>query len=250
MATIENILTQIRKELQDNAPLLGEEEKKRFYKILNSENPDFTSYGFKIPEIENFARSFHQVYGLTLKEGVKLFNHLMRSNVHNEKFLGVFIINRFKKDFKPSIVKTFYDAFIAYCDTRALCDSSMIRVVGPFLGKKSNEKLAREMVNKWSNSENMWIRRASLVILIKITMINKDFDKDQIYDIVDRMRDSTEDYIHKGIVWLLKTCSTYEPDLILEYLMENKKNLSRLILQYDCEKIPKEKKKKILEKSK
>ncbi|MGV9172328.1 MAG: DNA alkylation repair protein [Promethearchaeia archaeon] len=33
----------------------------------------------------------------------------------------------------------------------------------------------------------------------------------------------------KGIGWQLKTCSKYEPDLILSYLKENKRRLPRLV---------------------
>ncbi|MFX1340899.1 MAG: DNA alkylation repair protein, partial [Promethearchaeota archaeon] len=59
---------------------------------------------------------------------------------------------------------------------------------------------------------------------------------------------SNENYIEKGIGWLLKECSKYNHDSIFTYLMKNKERLSRVILRYASEKLPKEKRKKVLEK--
>ena len=57
-----------------------------------------------------------------------------------------------------------------------------------------------------------------------------------------------EDYIQKGIGWLLKTCTMYDPDVIINYLEKNKKHLPRLILRYATEKLPKEERARILKK--
>jgi len=135
-----------------------------------------------------------------------------------------------------------------YCDTWAFCDTSCIRVIGPFLGKKNNQQLAEKTINKWSKSENLWVRRASMVILLKIIMIKREFDEIYVYELVAKMLKQPEDYIQKGIGWLLKTCSKYKPDLIFKYLMNNKERLPRLILRYASEKLPKEKRAQILKK--
>jgi 3-methyladenine DNA glycosylase AlkD len=59
-----------------------------------------------------------------------------------------------------------------------------------------------------------------------------------------------EDYIQKGIGWFLKICSNYKPDIIYEYLMNNKSKLSRIVLRYASEKLPTDKRTKVLDKSK
>jgi 3-methyladenine DNA glycosylase AlkD len=60
--------------------------------------------------------------------------------------------------------------------------------------------------------------------------------------------DDSEDYIQKGIGWLLKTCSNYKPDIIFTYLMKNKHKFSRIVLRYASEKLPKQKRVEILKK--
>ena len=57
-----------------------------------------------------------------------------------------------------------------------------------------------------------------------------------------------EDYIQKGIGWLLKVCSQYDQEVIIKYLEKNKKDLSRLILRYASEKLPKVIRARILQK--
>jgi 3-methyladenine DNA glycosylase AlkD len=124
----------------------------------------------------------------------------------------------------------------------------MIRVLGPFLAKKANEELAEKIITTWSESDHLWLRRASIVILLKIIMVNKNFDADYVFRFVEKMGIFPEDYIHKGIGWLLKTCSKYEQDIIFDYLMNNKEKLPRIILRYGSEKLPKEKRKQVLDK--
>ncbi len=106
-------------------------------------------------------------------------------------------------------------------------------------------------IEDWSESNNIWIRRASMVILLKLIMLRKDFfiSKDFIFELVEKMLQyKNEDYILKGIGWLLKTCSNYKPEIIIQYLKKNKQRLPRLILRYASEKLSKEIRAEILKK--
>ena len=245
---IDKIINEIQTFLKKNAPQLTKDQKSRMYKILNSDNPNFLGYGNKHSEIEKFVREIHNEFNLTYDNASKIFRSLIKSNIHDEKVTGIFLLNRFKKHFSEETVDLIQQVVPEYFDTWAITDTTMIRVVGPFLAKSGNEKLAEKTIEKWSRSENLWIRRAALVILLKIIMIKKDFNSNDVFKLVERMCKDPEDYIHKGIGWLLKTCSKYEPDIIFEYLMKNTENLSRLILRYASEKLPKEKRTQILKK--
>jgi 3-methyladenine DNA glycosylase AlkD len=178
-----------------------------------------------------------------------VFRKLTRKNIEEQKFAGFFFLNRFKKQFNENIVNIIREEYSEYCHTWSHCDSTCVRLLGPFLGKKGNETLAIKTINNWSDSENLWIKRASMVILLKITMMRKNFDEDYVFKLVAKMLKYSEaNYIEKGIGWLLKTCSKYKPEVIVEYLSKNRKNLSRLILRYASEKLPKEKRAEILNK--
>lgn len=234
--------------MKNSAPKLTPEQIVRRNKILNSNNPNFFEYGHKISDIEKITKTIHMKYQCSYKDALSVCKNLVSSNVQEEKFTGIFFLNYFKSNFNQATIDMFEEQFSKYCDTWAFCDSSCIRVIGPFLGKKNNQLLAEKTIDKWSTSENLWVRRASLVILLKIVMIKKEFDDDYVFTLIEKMLNYTEDYIQKGIGWLLKTCSNYKPDSIFKYLMSNKEKLSRLILRYASEKLPKERRQLILKK--
>ncbi len=243
---IQEIVRAIEAKLKEIAPDLTEDQRRRMYRILNSNNCNFESYGVKVAEIEHVVRSLEKKFQCSYEEATKVFKKLMSSHVHEQKFAGFFFLNRFKKHFNETTVEIFYEALKHHCDTWATCDTCCIRVIGPYLAR--NNALAGYTIAKWSQSEDLWIRRASMVILLKIIMIKKDFDEDYVFHLVETLLEQPEDYILKGAGWLLKTCSKYKPDVIFGYLYENRTQLPRLVLRYGSEKLSKEKRARILEK--
>ena len=246
---INSIVKEISSLLLKNTPQLSEDQIDRMYRILNPDISDYVIYGIRMPDIEKIVKSVHEKFDCNYDDAIEVFRKLTRKNVEEQKFAGFFFLNRFKKQFNENIVNIIREEYSEYCHTWSHCDSTCVRLLGPFLGKKGNETLAIKTINNWSDSDNLWIKRASMVILLKITMMKKDFDEDYVFKLVEKMLKYSEaNYIEKGIGWLLKTCSKYKPEVIAEYLSKNKKNMSRLILRYASEKLPKEKRAEILNK--
>ncbi len=246
---IQKVVKEIRKLLLEGKSNLTEEQINRMYKIINPDNANYKIYGVRVATIDKIVKRVLDNYNCTYNDAVEIYKVLIRSNIEEEKFAGFLFLNRFKKFFTQNIIKLFHDEFIENCHTWSVLDSSCVRVLGPFLAKKGNEELAKRTINEWANSKNFWIKRGSMVLLLKIIMVRKEFDKDYVYNLVEKMLEfSNENYIEKGIGWLLKTCSKYNPEVIIDYLSKNKKNLSRLILRYASEKLPKEIRAEILKK--
>lgn len=246
---IDQILNDLQGELKTIAPNIPPDKKSRIYKILNSQNPNFECYGLTMAQIEGVAKAIFKKYEYeaTYDTAVEVFKKLLSSDIHDEKFVGVFYLNQFKKNFDESTIDMFQEQLLQFCDTWALCDSTCIRVIGPFLAK--DDQLAQKTIETWIDSENLWIRRAAMVILLKIILVKKDFDEAYVFNLVEKMLTSSEEYIQKGVGWLLKICSQYKPEVIINYLQQNKNDLPRLVLRYASEKLPKEQRAKILGKS-
>ena len=246
---IDSIVKEISSLLLKNIPQLSEDQKDRMYKILNPDISDYIIYGIRMPVIEKIVKTVHEKFDCSFDDAIEVFRKFTRTNVEEQKFAGFFFLNRFKKYFDEKIINIIREEYAKNCHTWSHCDSTGVRLLGPYLGKKGNETLAVKTINEWSESNNLWIKRASMVILLKITMMRKDFDEDYVFELVEKMlRYSEANYIEKGIGWLLKTCSKYKPEVIIDYLSKNKKNLSRLILRYASEKLSKEKRAEILNK--
>ena len=245
----EDVINEIKNLLVEKTPRLTPEQKSMMYKIINPDISNYVKYGVKVAEIENIVKNAYNKFLCTYQDAIEIFKMLTKSNVEEEKFAAFLFLNRFKKFFNEGTIHLFREEYAKHCHTWSHCDSTCVRVIGPFLGKQGNEELAKKTIDEWSNSNNIWIKRASLVILLKITMIRKDFNETFVFELVDKMLKYSEaNYIEKGIGWLLKTCSKYKPEVIIEYLSKNKENLSKLILRYASEKLPKEKRAEILNK--
>ena len=245
----EDVIIEIKNLLVEKTPRLTPEQKSKMYKIINPEISNYVKYGVKVAEIENIVKIVYNKFVCTYQDAIEIFKTLTKSNVEEEKFAAFFFLNRFKKNFNEKTIDLFREEYAKHCHTWSHCDSTCVRVIGPFLGKHDNEELAKKTIDEWSNSDNTWIKRASMVILLKITMIRKDFDETFVFELVEKMLKYSEaNYIEKGIGWLLKTCSKYKPEVIIAYLSKSKKKLSRLILRYASEKLPKERKEEILSK--
>ena len=243
---IGKVVKEIQTQLKRNTPDLTEAQRERMHKILNSSNPKFIAYGLKLSDNEKIIRAILKNNDCTFDDAIEIFKKLISSDIHDEKFAAVFFLNRFKKDFKETTMNLFYNELSKYNDTWALVDSTCIRVIGPFLAK--DDGLAKKIIDSWSQDENFWIRRAAMVILLKIIMVKKDFDEVYVFNLVEKMIKYPEDYIHKGAGWLLKTASKVKPELIYKYLLEKKKRLPRLVLRYASEKLPKEQREILLKK--
>ncbi len=243
---IEKVVNKIKSQLKENAPDITDEQRARMYKILNSDNPNFFAYRLKMADLEKIVKNIFKQLQVSYEYGAEIFKTLVKSDSHDENLAAYFFINGFKRQFDETTIDLFHDALLEYCDTWALCDSSVIRVIGPFLAK--NNELAKKTIEKWSNSEDLWVRRASMVILLKVTMIKKSFESSYVFNLVEKMLQYDEDYIQKGIGWLLKTCSKYDPECIFEYLKAYKDSLPRLILRYASENLPKNKREILLRK--
>ncbi len=245
----EDIIVEIKNLLVEKTPRLTPEQKSMMYKIINPDISNYVKYGVKVAEIENIVKNVYNKFICTYQDAIEIFKMLTKSNVEEEKFAAFLFLNRFKKNFNEGTIQLFRDEYAKHCHTWSHCDSTCVRVIGPFLGKQGNEELAKKTIDEWSNSDNIWIKRASMVILLKITMIRKDFDETFVFELVEKMLKYSEaNYIEKGIGWLLKTCSKYKPEVIIDCLTKNKKILSRLILRYASEKLPKDKRALVLKK--
>lgn len=249
MGDIDKVISEIEIALNKQKPVLTEDQKSRMYKIINPEINNYIILGVRTSDIEKIVRNIQNQYNPSFDDVKLIFKHLAKSNIEEYKFAAFFFLNRYKKLFNDDSPEFFKKEYFPYCHTWSTCDSCCIRVLGPFLAKKTNQQLAKTTIDSWAQNESLWIKRASMVLLLKIVMVNKEFNKTYVFQKVeDMLKYSNENYIEKGIGWLLKTCSKYDPNSIFDYLMKNKDRFSHVILRYASEKLTKELKVKILKK--
>jgi len=238
---IEKIIKEIKVGLSELKPELTEEKRSRMYKIINPDISEYKILGVKTADNEKLVKAIQKAHNPSYETAKEVFGSLSGSNTEEYKFAAFFFLNQYKRLFDNSIPEFFRTEYFSHCHTWSTCDSCCIRVLGPFLAR--NPQIAQNTIDNWSNDPNYWIKRASLVLHLKIIMINKTFDRAYLFNKVEQMLPfSSEPYIEKAIGWLLKTCTKYSPNVIIQYLRENKQNFSRLIIRYASEKLSKSQK--------
>jgi 3-methyladenine DNA glycosylase AlkD len=244
---IEKIIEEIKVGLSELKPDLTEEKISRMYKIINPDISGYKILGVKTSDNEKLVKAVQKAYNPSYKTAKEVFRSLNSSNTEEYKFAAFFFLNQYKRLFDGTIPEFFRTEYFSHCHTWSTCDSCCIRVLGPFLAR--NPQIAQNTIDSWSNDPNYWIKRASLVLHLKVIMINQSFDETYVIKQVEQMLIfSDEPYIEKAIGWLLKTCTKYNPNVIIQYLYGNRKNISRLILRYATEKLTKDDKLLILKK--
>lgn len=77
-------------------------------------------------------------------------------------------------------------------------------------------------------SENIWLQRASLLLHLKQ---KEDVDFECMFSTILRLNHTKEFFLNKAIGWLLREYSKKHPQLIEDFIEENKESLSNLSIR-------------------
>lgn len=247
MNDIAQVVNRIKITLEERAPQRSIEKENWEKKILNPSDSHFKSYGLKVSQIDAIVRSILKDHQLNFDKASQAFKSLINTKIHDEKMAAISLISRFKKDFNDKIIDLYKMALEIHCYSWAFCDSSMLKVIGPYLARKDKLSTSFQIIERWSRSEHLWVRRASLVIFLKLAMIVKDFDEKKFLKLVETLINDQEEYIEKALAWMIKTCSKYKPNFVFTFLSNNREKFSRSILRTASQKLPDRLKKKIMQ---
>jgi len=90
----------------------------------------------------------------------------------------------------------------------------------------------------WVGSDNPWVRRASVVVLIYSARDKKYLPL--IFQRCSQLINDENTYVQKGYGWLLKKTSAFALEEVFNLIMSIKNNMPRLALRYAIEKMPAE----------
>ncbi len=122
------------------------------------------------------------------------------------------------------------------------CDDFCTHTFGYFLYKFPE---FYEKTLHWTESGNMWFRRASSVILIY--SIRREKLIHEGFKTADKLLTENEDLVQKGCGWMLKEISNKRQSSVFDYVRQNKEIMKRTILRYAIEKMSPKKKMILME---
>ena len=191
-----------------------------------------------ISNYKELTSSINKIDKMLIENNINIFKFLdeiLKENKNENFFIMTFLIKKRKLyDIKYF---SYYEKWLyEYVDDWGKCDAYCYRVLNPMIEKYL--ELYTNITN-WSNSEKVYVRRASLVCFI----ISKkdfyiDYELNKIFEICDKLKWDKHIHIQKAVGWVLKySYLTYQKE-IEKYLRNNVGNLSRTSFRYALEKMP------------
>ena len=184
--------------------------------------------GVTAPDIRRIAKKFSQE--ISLQE----LTELIRSPIHEVRLCALIIlVNKYNKE-EPDRIYHYYLKHLNSINNWDLVDSSAPYIVGDYL---YNNQEQSKILLEFSQSENLWVRRISIVSTFAFIK-NNEFNK--TLEIAKLLLNDDQDLIHKAVGWMLREIYKRDKRIIKRFLRQNYALIPRTTLRYAIERMDKE----------
>ena len=172
----------------------------------------------------------------------------LNSAIHEERLVGALILvaqyERAKSNADRLRVVKFYLRNLKRINNWDLVDLSAYKILGHAI---LNEIIDESILDKLSDSKNMWYRRVAIISTMAFIREGK-FDTS--LKIAQRLMSDTEDLTQKAVGWTLREVWKKDAQLCEEFLRSHYDSLPRTTLRYAIERMEESKRQKFLKNSK
>jgi len=180
--------------------------------------------------------------GWKVDDAIAFADALMPDRYLEVKGVGLEVLARYRKEFPPSLLTTCKrwlgsDYSTNWATTDAMCGA----VIGPLLVK--HPELVPQL-RTWSKHRNMWVRRASIVGLLKPMRHGRTIDL--VYENANRLHPDPNDLIHKAVGWALREAGKIDPARLERYLRAHVAVIPRTTFRYAIERFSPRKRRELL----
>ena len=223
----------IAKEVVNALKLVATEERRKvnnwFFKTGKGEYGYGDIFlGVNAPDLRRIAKKFSQE--ISLQE----LTELIRSPIHEVRLCALIIlVNKYQKEDSDKIYR-YYLKHLNSVNNWDLVDTSAPHIVGDYLNKNPEKS---KILLEFSRSENLWIRRISIVSTLAFIK-NNEFNK--TLEIAKLLLNDDHDLIHKAVGWMLREIYKRDEVLIKRFLRQNYAQIPRTTLRYAIERMDKE----------
>ena len=223
----------ISKEVVNALKLVATEERRKvnewFFKTGKGEYGYGDIFlGVTMPDIRRIAKKFSQE--ISLQE----LTELIRNPIHEVRLCALIIlVNKYKKEDSDKIYR-YYLKHLNSVNNWDLVDTSAPHIIGAYL---YNNPEKSKILLEFSHSENLWVRRISIVSTFAFIK-NNEFNT--TLEITKLLLNDNHDLIHKAVGWMLREIYKRDEGLIKRFLRQNYAQIPRTTLRYAIERMDKE----------
>ncbi len=175
--------------------------------------------GIPVPDITALATSWREQ--LDIPARVAVADHLWQTNIHEARVAAAKLLTQARiaeDDAVWTLIAAWVPGFDAWAIADHACDAANRRLIA--------DPSRLDKVEAWVTSENMWTRRAALVMTLPWTKQN--FPKPDDLAIRDRvlgwaasLTGDKDWFIQKAIAWWLRALSRHDPVRSAQFLAEH-----------------------------
>lgn len=225
----------IQSKLRELANKKNAEIAQRFFKTGPGEYGEGDIFlGIRVPVLRKFAKEYQTI---TVEEA----EHLLKSPIHEERLVSLFILIRIYSKGDEIVKKGIYELYLSntrFINNWDLVDSSAEHIVGNFLQEKEKNPIYR-----LARSKNLWERR--IAIISTFCFIKRGHYSETLKISKILLKDK-EDLIHKAVGWMLREVGKRNLPLEEEFLKDHYKEMPRTMLRYTIERFPELKRQRYL----
>lgn len=196
----------------------------------NEPDTRYRGYGVRAPEMKGLLAGFrNELKALLPSDSLELAIRLVESGFGEQKTVALFLFEKMVDYFEPENFELLDHIF------RNLHGWSKIDAfTGLFLRQilLSHPEDSLNLVNQWNNDNDVWLRRASVVLFTRKVASSGQFT-DNALRYCDHLKFDTEDLVQTGVGWCLKDLRQCDKARILPYIVDlRKQNVSSTITLY------------------
>jgi len=140
---------------------------------------------------------------------------LWKRPVHECRALAAFLLERFATRLEPADLVATLEPMLRQSKTWALVDQLSTDVICVVVAAHPAKVSAT--LDRWSKDEDFWIRRASMLVLLRPLRAGAG-DWKRFTRYADAMLDESEFFIRKAIGWILRDASRRSPERVYRWL--------------------------------
>ena len=184
--------------------------------------------GVTVPEQRKVAKEFYN------KISLEELSELLSSKIHEHRLTALLIlISKFEKSKEKSLQKEIIDFYLNHTEhinNWDLVDTSCYKILGRYCFENQDYKI----LEKLSNSKNMWEMR--MAIVGTMYHIKKgQFELTKTFALKNLKH--PHDLMHKANGWLLREMGNQNEQELLDFLNLHYKEMPRTCLRYAIEKL-------------
>jgi 3-methyladenine DNA glycosylase AlkD len=205
------------------------------------------AFGVTAPQVREIAARLHRQVKAewTVAEAIRLCDLMLPRPELEAKGVAILVLHRYRKTYPKALFDEAHAWLAAnHLDNWASVDALCPEVIGALL--LAHPPLLRRL-ESWARAENRWVRRASLVSLLKLA--RRIEYRDAVYTMARRHFGSDDDLVQKAAGWLLREAGKLDMSALESFLRAHGPRIPRTTLRYAIERFPPSLRRDLLERT-